>query len=80
MTGDNVDDHLRAAADCIDDARTDLSYGDLESDDEAINTHIESVDSSLSDIEELLRELAILEELDGEEVEKLPEVNDGESE
>lgn len=79
MTDDDVSGLLRAAADSIDDARTDLDYGDLESDDEAISVHIDSVDTSLSDIEEVLRELAILEELSAEQREdaELPEVDDG---
>ena len=57
----NTAGKLRAAADCIDDARTDLEYGDLDDDVEEIQGQIERADEIMQTLDDSLRELASLE-------------------
>lgn len=58
---------LRAAADCIDDARTDLEYGDLDvdaEDTEEIEAIVEEVDGVLGDLIGTVRQTALLAEVE----------------
>ncbi|MFC6765452.1 hypothetical protein [Natrinema soli] len=62
-------DHLRSAADYIDNARTDLDYGDLEMPGDELQRQVAGLDDVAHDLEDTLREIAILmevEEVDAE--------------
>lgn len=56
---------LRAAADCLDDARTDLKYGDLDLPAEEIEAIAERIDAQVAELETTLRELAAIAEVNG---------------
>ncbi|WP_141551654.1 hypothetical protein [Natrinema sp. CBA1119] len=62
-------DHLRSAVDSINDARIDLDHGDLEVPDDELQRQVAGLDDVAHDLEDTLREIAILaevEEVDGE--------------
>lgn len=59
-------DRLRSAADHIDDARTDLEYGDLEMTTEELEEQVTGIDDITGDLVSTLREIAILEETEAE--------------
>lgn len=62
---------LRSAADHLDDARTDLAYGDLEGPSEEHTAIIENMDEALMELESTMKQLAVLieatEEVDPDE-------------
>jgi hypothetical protein len=56
---------MRVAADSIDDARTDLEYGSLDSGQEQVDETVAKIDSTLADLEEALLTLATLDAVAG---------------
>lgn len=59
-------EQIRAAADSLDDARTDLRYGDLDIDGAEIEEIVLRIDGQLSELEDTLRQVAILAEVNEE--------------
>lgn len=60
-------DDIRAAADCLDDARAALAYGDLAVDDAAVRRIVARIDGQLGELEEILSAVAVLAEVDDAE-------------
>lgn len=73
MTVDESSGHLRAAADCVNDARTELNRAEQSALSEATESLIERFDEVAEDMERTLREVAVNAEV-AEAVEEATEV------
>jgi hypothetical protein len=58
---------IRAAADTLDDARTDLRYGDLDIDDTEVEEMVARIDGQIRQLERTLREVSVLTEVHEED-------------
>ena len=80
MTDDNDFGQLRAAADSLDDARTDTEYGDIDMPSDELQGIVEEIDEQIGELESTLRKVALIAESkdEADDIELTVEDEDGE--
>ena len=64
---------IRAAADTLNDARTDLRYGDLDIDDTEVEEMVARIDGQIRQLKRTLREVSVLAEVHEEDSDDQPD-------